>query len=251
MQKVSFETRDKVSIKGNFYPVRKGYKEDMARVGTPQFSNGVYSHSKLERVILLLHMMPATKESWQEFAEKLAEAGWNVLAIDLRGHGESTWKDQARQRLYYKDFTDKEHQGSYKDIQASFDFLIKRGLKLKAIAGASIGANLALWWQAEHNRPQVSGFLEKTILLSVGFDYRGIQTQPLVVKLKDSQGLYLAGGSQDWRSSGQTCGQIAQKLYELAPVQNKKLEVLETASHGTDLFKIEPNLPQRLISWLG
>ena len=35
-------------------------------------------------------MMPATKESWNEFSQKLREKGWHVLAIDFRGHGEST-----------------------------------------------------------------------------------------------------------------------------------------------------------------
>jgi len=39
--------------------------------------------------VLLLHMMPETKESWREFAKKLREVGFQVLAIDFRGHGKS------------------------------------------------------------------------------------------------------------------------------------------------------------------
>ena len=39
--------------------------------------------------LVLLHMMPATKESWDTFAKKMQREGYASVAIDLRGHGES------------------------------------------------------------------------------------------------------------------------------------------------------------------
>ena len=40
--------------------------------------------------IILLHMLNSDKESWHEFALTLQEEGYNVFAIDLRGHGKTS-----------------------------------------------------------------------------------------------------------------------------------------------------------------
>jgi alpha-beta hydrolase superfamily lysophospholipase len=70
MEKVNFKTKDGVTIVGNYFKPRKEH--------APAF--------------LLLHMMPATKESWNDFASHLQKEGFEVLAIDLRGHGESIYR---------------------------------------------------------------------------------------------------------------------------------------------------------------
>ena len=41
---------------------------------------------------LLLHMMPATRQSWRGLVQALSAANIASLAIDLRGHGESVLK---------------------------------------------------------------------------------------------------------------------------------------------------------------
>jgi len=77
---------------------------------------GLYAEaeSKNAPAVLLLHMMPAVKESWKEFQEKLREAGFQSLAIDMRGHGESIWKNG--ERIDYKNFTDAEQQEKKRNI---------------------------------------------------------------------------------------------------------------------------------------
>ncbi|MDL5501897.1 MAG: alpha/beta fold hydrolase, partial [Candidatus Methanoperedens sp.] len=123
MEEITFITEDGVKISGNYFKPKK----------------------ERAPVFLLLHMMPATKESWNEFATRLQEKGFAVLAIDLRGHGKST--DKNGTRLDYKEFEDHEHRESMKDIAAAKEFLKGKGADISemAIAGASIGANLALW----------------------------------------------------------------------------------------------------------
>lgn len=144
MAKVNFQTADGVTIVGDFYPAADDASKE---------------------ALLLLHMMPATKESWQKFAQKASQAGWNVLAIDLRGHGEST--KQNGRLLDYRRFDDTEHQTSLEDIEAA------------SHCRRSIGANLAFWYQNENRE------IIKTVLLSAGFDYRGIETKPLTEKLSN------------------------------------------------------------------
>lgn len=217
MPKVNFKTQDGVSIAGNFYSA-----------ATPD----------TQKALLLLHMMPATKESWDEFSQKARTAGWNVLAIDLRGHGESV--KQNGKFLNYRRFDDAEHQASMEDIEAAIEFLEGKNLEPQAIAGASIGANLALWRQSEN--PEII----KTVLLSAGFNYRGIEANPLAEKLSNPQGVYFLAGGQDG-----DCGAVAQTLFNLAPIQNKEVEVLETPAHGTDLLKFNPQLAEKIINWLG
>lgn len=43
--------------------------------------------------VLLLHGGGQTRGAWGETARKLAAVGHHVIAIDLRGHGESDWSD--------------------------------------------------------------------------------------------------------------------------------------------------------------
>lgn len=40
---------------------------------------------------LLLHGGGQTRHSWSGTAERLADAGWYAVTVDLRGHGESDW----------------------------------------------------------------------------------------------------------------------------------------------------------------
>ncbi|TSC63142.1 MAG: alpha/beta hydrolase fold protein, partial [Parcubacteria group bacterium Athens0416_74] len=108
---------------------------------------GLYYPSPASKGVLLLHMMPATKESWNEFAPKLQSEGYQVLAIDLRGHGESSAGPEG-----FRNFSDLDHQKTIFDLDAGIEFLETKGVKQNnlVLIGASIGANLALQCLTEH-----------------------------------------------------------------------------------------------------
>lgn len=178
--------------------------------------------------VILLHMMPATKESWENFAEKLKENGFQSLAIDLRGHGESGGN--------------KNYQASIKDIEAAVDFFIHKGLTFGEIflAGASIGANLALQFQSEH--PEIRA----TILLSPGLDYRGLETEPMAKRIIPAQSVFFATGGENDRYSTET----SQKLFNMLKSKNKKLKILKNAGHGTEIFDGCQSLMGEIILWI-
>ena len=44
--------------------------------------------------VVLLHGGGQTRHSWKGTAERLAADGWGVVAVDLRGHGDSDWHPQ-------------------------------------------------------------------------------------------------------------------------------------------------------------
>lgn len=43
--------------------------------------------------VILAHGGGQTRHSWSGTAQKLAAAGWQAVALDLRGHGESSWSE--------------------------------------------------------------------------------------------------------------------------------------------------------------
>ena len=168
MEKVTLQTSDNIAIAGDYY------------APTIQSPRGV----------LLVHMMPSTKESWRMLAKRLRGSGYHVLAIDLRGHGESVGGPEG-----YKTFGDEEHQKSILDVEAGVGFLKTKGVVEDhlSVIGASIGANFVLRYAAEHGT-------KNCVLLSAGLDYKGIKADPLVQKFKNGQRVLFVASQDDERS---------------------------------------------------
>src|SRR5690349_13876649 len=133
-----------------------------------------YAADQLRGQALLLHMMPATKESWSAFAFALAERGISCLAIDLRGHGASDGGPDG-----YRGFSDAEHQAKRLDVEAALAWLRAKGSAPLRVAGASIGANLAIRAAAEH------ADVAACLALSPGLAYRGVTTADAVAALRE------------------------------------------------------------------
>jgi dienelactone hydrolase len=212
MEKITFKTRDGVTITGNYFkPLRKQAP-----------------------VFLLLHMMPATKESWNDFAAIIQKNGCAALAIDLRGHGEST--DRNGIRLDYKEFKDEEHRNSMNDIASAMEFLAGQSyvdMSRIAIAGASIGANLALW------QASIDKDVRLIILLSPGLNYRGILAEELALRFKGH--VFILASEGDTRSADSS-----RKLAGIFPGETK-MEILKGDLHGTNMFNQE--IMNNLLKW--
>ncbi|HLY27817.1 MAG TPA: alpha/beta fold hydrolase, partial [Aggregatilineales bacterium] len=111
--------------------------------------------------ILLLHMLGSNKESWQPFAVQLQAAGYSVLAIDLRGHGESGGA---------MDWT--KAPGDVDSVVGQMHSLPGIDPNRLSVIGASIGANLALVTCAD------TKLCHSAVLISPSLDYEGIKTLP-------------------------------------------------------------------------
>jgi pimeloyl-ACP methyl ester carboxylesterase len=219
MEKVILKTIDGIDIVGDYYDGRPSKKG-----------------------ALLLHMMPTDRKSWWDFALQLEDAGFRVFAIDLRGHGESTGGPNG-----YKKFKNNDHQKSILDIEAGIMFLETEGIELGEIVlvGASIGANLALRYAAEH--PEIKA----AVLLSPGLNYRGIEAEPLIRKLQPGQRIFIATSIDDVRAKGNNA-EMCQLLYNMLPAGvEKKLIIYKAAGHGTEMIgKEEPDLAGEILKWI-
>ncbi|MEK7120081.1 MAG: alpha/beta fold hydrolase [Patescibacteria group bacterium] len=194
---------------------------------------GNYSSSKgSAKGALLLHMYQRSKEDWKDFAEMIAQRGYKVLAMDLRGHGES---DGDIQKIFSQDL----NLIILKDVELAMDFLKKDGAQSIFIIGASIGANAALIYGAKHN---VAGIA----LLSPGLDYHGANIE---VPMKNySRPIFLAASEDDSYST-----ETVKKIYDFSSVpKDKKVLILyKNAGHGTQMFgKENPDLSEKLTEWL-
>ena len=195
-----------------------------------------YKAKKGSPSILLIHMMPSDRKSYTKFAEKLFEKGIGVLAIDLRGHGESEQGPEG-----YKSFSDEQHQSSILDVKAGLNFQKDEGHSPMFICGASIGANLALQALTEEN-------VKKIILLSPGINYKGIKTLELASKIPDEKAVFILACKADLRSLG-SADEQALKIYEALNC-NKKIRIFDVGGHGTNILEANPKIMDELISWI-
>lgn len=198
------------------------------------------SASEPKGAVLLLHMMPSDRTSWASFQQILADRGVASLAIDLRGHGESTLQDG--HRIDYRDFTDADHQRSAEDVRASIRWLQAHGFALSrmAVAGASIGANLAL--VAASQNAEMRG----TLLLSPGENYRGVKTSDAASSLASEQGLWAAASMGDDEESFQA----TKRIVERASTPHKSFIALTASGHGTILFDRHPEIATQAADWI-
>jgi dienelactone hydrolase len=169
--------------------------------------------------ILLLHMLRRTHADWDAAASQLADAGFAVLALDFRS-GEDLSSLAA-------------------DLKAAKAFLRERPEVVPTsigIAGASIGANLALLDAADD--PAISSLA----LLSPGLDYRGLRIAAAMKKYAARPAL-LVGSTRDpytWRSIRQ--------LTTIGP-GTREVRLTEAVGHGTVLLARDSALIGALVDW--
>lgn len=176
--------------------------------------------------VLLLHMLGGRKEDWSKFAILLNMAGYNVLAIDLRGHG-MTGGDL--------DWT--KAPGDVKSVIEQFRVLSSMLPDKIYIVGASIGANLALNVCADVS------VCKATVLLSPGLDYEGIQTADAMARYGARPVLIVA--SKDDSPSAKDSAAL-----DKIAKGDQRLQIYAGLAHGTALFDAHADLAGLIIQWL-
>lgn len=208
VQEVTFRTDDGVAIAGSLYlPARPG------------------------PAVLLLHALGRTREDWQPVATRLADAGFVALAIDLRGHGAS---GPLPEGTSLEDLT-----RMVADVKAARAFLATRREVVPnriGIAGASIGANLAILFAA--GDPTVRSLA----LLSPGIDYRGLRPEAALARYGDRPALLVS--SQEDSYSTNSVRKLAKSGAGV-----REVKILNGAGHGTAMIDRQPDLAPALVDW--
>lgn len=208
---VTFKTKDDLKIVGDFFDAVS------------------------KKSVLLLHILPGSRQDFEEFAHALQKVGYNALSIDERGHGESeAWPGEIGS---WQEFFQADFDKMIYDIEAAADWLKNKIPETDlAIIGGSIGANLALLYGAKA-QPKI------VVSLSPGINYKGIKTE--IASRNFRQNLLIVASRDDSYSF-----ESSERLFEISAAAKKELIKYEDAGHGTRMFSSEPELKQRILDFL-
>ena len=159
------------------------------------------------------------------------------LAIDERGHGESTMGG----KLDYKQFNNAQQQAKILDAQVAFDYLKTFGAREEntVIVGGSIGANIAIQFLSEHS------LIKRAVVLSPGLDYCGLTTADKVKKLVEGQKILIVTSDDDRHGSFEG----SRTLKQTNPTHVDLIE-LSGAGHAETMLTKQADLTERIIDWL-
>lgn len=188
-----------------------------------------YPASDEAPVVLLLHMLNSNRGAYQPLIPDLRDAGYAILNIDMRGHGESggtrDW-----------DATIADVATGWTGWLADNDRLGDSGL---AIIGGSIGANVALISCADIET------CRGAVALSPGLDYRGVQPESALVEgLSQRTALLVAAHADSYSAQSvrqmflNATGDVTARLYP-------------GRAHGTRLFDSNyESVTALILNWL-
>lgn len=191
-------------------------------------------------LVILLHSIAESKQMWDPYAKELAEKGYSVLAIDLRGHGESNKRKS--KRLYWRSFESESWNNMLYDVTEGINYLKQNNPEVNInkiiIVGSSLGANVAVV-AAEKEKDKVKGIA----LLSPFGNYKGIEARvPLVNYGAHPLLIIVSKTDKLCYDASNELVKYAQGKYEIVLVKN--------AGHGIFMLRFEPKLKEKLYNWL-
>jgi dienelactone hydrolase len=200
--------------------------------------------------VLLFHQSNRTRKEWDMVARQLAAAGINTLTVDSRGHGESGGQEGSGEAR---------KQQLQLDLDAAFEYLISQpGVKrdVIGIGGAGvIGVENSVETARSH-----SAEVKSLVLLSgeterLDFLRQAWQLPELFVVADDDEYpptveamelLYVTASSPSRKFVHYSASHEAPWLwYEPFDVGR----VPARGGHGTDMFKVHPELPGIIVDW--
>jgi esterase/lipase len=207
MEKINFTTSDGWIIVANYYPAPGN-------------------------AVILLHKFASDKSEWTFFANELNQKGYAVVALDFRGHGESTRNGRA---ITWQSFTNADFNDMTKDVSAARDWLTNKGYDEYAIVGASIGANTALNYAVNDSA------VKTIVLLSPGLEFKGIVTNQTIRNF--TKPIFIVASNEDTYSA-----RSATILYE-STAGKKEIKLYDGAGHGVAMFA-RTDLDRLILNWL-
>jgi pimeloyl-ACP methyl ester carboxylesterase len=166
--------------------------------------------------VVLAHMLPADQTSWYGEAASLAALGYRVLTFDFRGYCPGGVGGCSKGT--------KDVNATPVDLTAALRYLRKDGVSRVALVGASMGGTAALIVASR----QGTG-VGAVVTLSAPEVIEGIGAGPDVLQLVSAAKLFIAGLGDT------TAARSAQAFYDESQ-QPKRVEILTTDDHGTDLL---------------
>jgi dienelactone hydrolase len=223
---VRLSTPDDVGIIATYYPTEKDHAP----------------------AVVLLHGYGLARDEWSTFAPLLQEMGIASLAIDMRGHGESTRRLTANGPVLvdFKSFTVQDFQKMLLDVNGAVDWLTEQpGVDNQrvGIVGSDFGANIALRYAL------FNGDLKTIVLFSPLLDYRGVRADDVMKRLGPVPLRIFVSREDPY--SFEPCKQLMAIRKEAGHTRDdKELTVCTGAQRGTAMLKGVQGLQAIVLGWL-
>ncbi len=188
-------------------------------------------------MVILLHMYRSNRHAFEPLIGPLHEAGFAVLAIDMRGHGDSATPELER-RVRQRDT--QIFEDMVRDVRAAYDFLAGRKDEVDrsrfAVVGASVGCSVALRYAAKDRS------VDCVVCLSPGLNYLGLDSRRDIAHIRGRRILLISPESE--RKSSET-------LARLAPEKDHvQVRIAPGRSHGPRMFGVIGNIEQDVAQFL-
>jgi hypothetical protein len=196
--------------------------------------------------VLLFHQSNRTRKEWAGVAESLAAAGIHTLTVDMRGHGETGGQEGGKQKRF-------------DDLETAFQFLASQAGVKRDVIGTGGAGVIGVEGSVETARRH-SAEVKSLVLLSgeaEGLDFlrQAWQLPELFVVADDDEYppiveamelLYITASSPSRKFVHYSASHEAPWLwYEPFDVGR----VPAAGGHGTDMFKVHPELPGIIVDW--
>ena len=223
---VELKSVDGWSLKANFAPSQPG-----------------------KMTLVLLHGTGQRKEDWRRLFGPLQRAGYGVLALDLRGHGDSRTAPDG-EVLNYKKLKATKAQNDFvdmsRDAEAAVAWLAGQGVPEDSIGfiGAEVGGSIAVRYAATH--PQVP----LVVILSPGMAWQEVLTVNALRALKRPKPtpVLMVYSEADKRSSKEA--PILHAFAKGAVGERYATVLVVLHERGTRMLRRQRALIGQIIDWL-
>ncbi len=226
MQEITFTTEDHATIFGSWI---------MAESSENAPAKGP--------AVILLHDFGLDRRDWGIFIPDLVRQGIRVLAIDLRGHGQSIEAGTRQSGDYSFGTSSSFLDTGLIDVQGALQWLKKRDeVNAKAISliGVGAGGDLAYVAARQLGRRQIMSTVVISPSLSAVTDGGFIADNP-------ARAVLFCASSGDANGSSMMAAESLANFTD----SPKKTVVYTSNAHGLSIFYKHPEIVREILAWLG
>ena len=170
--KIEFVTKDKHILAGDLY---------------------IANPSTNKPLVVMLHSFSLNALSWQPIAQQLRLKGYNVLAMDLRGHSRSVYNEKLKIKSRFK-YTNSDWQKLPEDVIESIAYVKSNYPKINTndtiFVGADIGASAGIIAGASMKKKP-----EKFVIISPMLNFKGLYIPIKIASYTDTKFLVILSKS--------------------------------------------------------
>jgi len=196
--------------------------------------------NKKKGVMVALHMFQNDRHAWRSLMMTAKKKGLGMLAVDLRGHGESKRhkNNDLSKRVVARDPA--LFMAMHKDVDAALKFLKRKRIHPSRVVlvGASVGCSVALHYAATHPK------IRAGVLLSPGTNYLGIPSLQHITQWGNRPLLMVAPVDEVEKGARPLFSAMLDRTHSIV------LAVPQEKVHGTHMFGKVPRLEMRLVEWV-